>query len=102
MQAPSPMAAALEVLGSRPTRRIAVLGDMLELGSCTQAEHYRIGRIAAANCDMLFTLGKNGPRVVGGRPHRRHAPGPGNGLRYPPEPGGAAAVQGQARGHPAV
>ena len=63
---PESMAAALEVLGSRPTRRIAVLGDMLELGSCTQAEHYRIGRIAAANCDMLFTLGKNGPRVVGG------------------------------------
>ena len=37
------------VLGKKPGRHIAVLGDMLELGVCTQAEHYRVGRIAAEN-----------------------------------------------------
>lgn len=46
---PESMAASLAVLGKRAGRRIAVLGDMLELGVCTQAEHYRVGRIAAGN-----------------------------------------------------
>ncbi len=34
---PESMAAALGVLGNRPGRHIAVLGDMLELGDCSQA-----------------------------------------------------------------
>ena len=63
---PESMAAALKVLGKRKGRRIAVLGDMLELGHCTWAEHYRIGRIARENADMVFTFGPNGSRVVGG------------------------------------
>ena len=44
---PESMAAALNVLGNRAGRRVAVLGDMLELGTAAQAEHYRVGRIAA-------------------------------------------------------
>ena len=44
---PESMEAALNVLGNRPGRHIAVLGDMLELGDCAPAEHYKIGRIAA-------------------------------------------------------
>ena len=63
---PESMAAALAVLGSRKGRRIAVLGDMLELGVCTQAEHYRIGRIAAENADLLFAFGPNADRVASG------------------------------------
>ena len=63
---PESMAAALEVLGSRPGRHIAVLGDMLELGVCTQAEHYRIGRIAAGKADVILTYGPSGERVVTG------------------------------------
>ena len=63
---PESMKAALTVLGRRQGRRIAVLGDMLELGACTQAEHYRIGRIAAEKADMLFAFGPNGSRVVNG------------------------------------
>ena len=63
---PESMAASLAVLGARKGRRIAVLGDMLELGVCTQAEHYRIGRIAAENADMLFAFGPNADRVAGG------------------------------------
>lgn len=63
---PESMAAALNVLGKKPGRRIAVLGDMLELGDCTQAEHYRIGRIAAEKADMVFAYGPNSGRIING------------------------------------
>ena len=63
---PESMAAALNVLGNRPGRHIAVLGDMLELGDCAQAEHYKIGRIAAEKADMVFAYGPFAKRVVDG------------------------------------
>ena len=63
---PESMAAALLVLGRKKGRRIAVLGDMLELGDCSWAEHYRIGRIAAENTEMIFAYGPTSGRVVGG------------------------------------
>lgn len=40
-----------------PGRKIAVLGDMLELGTHTRDEHYKIGKIAAQSCHRLFTVG---------------------------------------------
>ena len=40
-----------------PGRKIAVLGDMLELGLYTRDEHYKIGKIAAKACHKLFTVG---------------------------------------------
>jgi UDP-N-acetylmuramyl pentapeptide synthase len=63
---PESMAAALAVLGKRKGRKIAVLGDMLELGVSTQAEHYRVGRIAAEKADILMTYGPNGERTASG------------------------------------
>ena len=63
---PESMTAALNVLGNKPGRRIAVLGDMLELGDCTQAEHYRVGRIAAEKADLVFAYGPNAGRVISG------------------------------------
>jgi len=59
---PVSMCAALEVLGtSRPKhsgRRIAVLGDMLELGSGEGAFHAKLAdNVAAANVDLTFTVG---------------------------------------------
>ena len=63
---PESMAAALKVLGKRKGRRIAVLGDMLELGDVTWAEHFRIGRIAAENAEIVYAYGHNGSRVIGG------------------------------------
>lgn len=63
---PESMAAALNVLGKRQGRRIAVLGDMLELGVCTHAEHYRVGRIAAEKADIVFAYGPNAGRVIDG------------------------------------
>jgi UDP-N-acetylmuramoyl-tripeptide--D-alanyl-D-alanine ligase len=38
-------------------RKIAVLGDMMELGSHTKDEHYGIGMIAAKSVDRLYTVG---------------------------------------------
>ena len=60
------MAAALNVLGNRAGRRVAVLGDMLELGTSAQAEHYRVGRIAAEKTDLLLAYGPNSCRVISG------------------------------------
>ena len=48
---PTSMIAALEILANLPvdnlTRRIAVLGDMLELGLDSPAEHRRVGQVIA-------------------------------------------------------
>lgn len=63
---PESMAAALTVLGNKKGRRVAVLGDMLELGVCTQAEHYRVGRIAAERTDILLAYGPNSVRMLNG------------------------------------
>ena len=60
---PESMAAALQVLGNQSGRKVAVLGDMLELGDCAEAEHYRIGRIAAERADLVFAYGPNSQRV---------------------------------------
>ena len=63
---PESMEAALNVLGNRPGRHIAVLGDMLELGDCAHAEHYKVGRIAAEKADFVFAYGPHADRVMDG------------------------------------
>ena len=65
---PESMEAALNVLGDRPTegRRIAVLGDMLELGARSMAEHYRIGRLAASKADLIYVYGTYSDRIITG------------------------------------
>ena len=63
---PESMAAALNVLGNRPGRHVAVLGDMLELGPCTRAEHYKVGRIAAEKVDLLLAYGPNSEAMLNG------------------------------------
>ena len=63
---PESMAAALAVLNQKPGRHIAVLGDMLELGVCTQAEHYKVGRIVAEQADILLAYGPNSVRILNG------------------------------------
>ena len=65
---PESMDAELNVLGSWNCtgRRIAVLGDMLELGNRSMAEHYRIGRIAAQKADMVYTYGSYTKRLLTG------------------------------------
>ncbi len=38
-------------------RKIAVLGDMLELGEHTHDEHYKLGKLVAKSCHKLITVG---------------------------------------------
>ena len=56
------MEAALAVLAASDMggRKIAVLGDMLELGEFTRAEHRRVGNCAARHkIDLLVTVGEH-------------------------------------------
>ncbi len=56
---PDSMEAALHTLKSMPCKgkRIAVLSDMLELGSREEEEHRRVGTVAAGCADLLFCTG---------------------------------------------
>lgn len=63
---PESMNAALAVLSNRSGRRIAVLGDMLELGVRSDAEHYKIGRVAAQKADVLLAYGPSSQRMLYG------------------------------------
>lgn len=60
------MAASLAVLGAKKARRIAVLGDMLELGDCAPAEHRKVGALAAQNADLLFAFGPHAGDMLAG------------------------------------
>ncbi len=68
---PKSVNAALEVLATIavPGGRVAVLGDMRELGAATDTAHLEIGRAAAsAGVDTLIAVGKFADRVsVGAR-----------------------------------
>ena len=54
---PASMAAALALLGDAKTRKIAVLGDMLEMGA---GDHHAelAAPIAAAKTDLVFAAGR--------------------------------------------
>jgi UDP-N-acetylmuramoyl-tripeptide--D-alanyl-D-alanine ligase len=57
---PASMGAALELLaevGKAGRRRIAVLGDMLELGAHSDQLHAQLGRQAASCTDVLLAIG---------------------------------------------
>lgn len=63
---PVSMAAALELLSEMTgERRIAVVGDMLELGELSQDAHTEVGRdVARRDIDILVAVGKYAPTVV--------------------------------------
>lgn len=65
---PASMAAALETLSSLAgTRRLAVLGDMLELGDVSGEAHWKVGdQVAGRKIDILVTLGERAKGIAAG------------------------------------
>ena len=65
---PASAAAGLRALnaiaGSRSARGIAVLGDMLHLGSEEEAEHRQLGRLAAESADYLVSRGPRAETIA--------------------------------------
>ena len=63
---PGSMEAALEVLRLAPggALRVAVLGDMLELGDHAKRAHAEIGSLAAGSADIVMAIGEHAATVV--------------------------------------
>lgn len=55
---PESVSAALDVLGGFDGRKIAVLGDMLELGDHSPSLHRLVGKKASEKADMLVCIGE--------------------------------------------
>ena len=49
---------------STPGRKYAVLGDMRELGSVSDAEHAKLGQFAVGKCDVLVTVGESAKHIA--------------------------------------
>lgn len=61
---PDSVLAALSLLAELNGRKVAVLGDMLELGTAEEEGHRTVGRRAAAVADQLVAVGPRG-RIIG-------------------------------------
>ena len=62
--APLSMRAALDLLSQCEPRRIALLGDMFELGTEERAAHRAIGEYAASRCDWLIAVGERSRDLI--------------------------------------
>jgi UDP-N-acetylmuramoyl-tripeptide--D-alanyl-D-alanine ligase len=73
---PGSMFAALDLLGELPGRRVAVLGEMLELGDEHDHGHHAVGEAAGRVADLVIVVGSGagglaeGARDVGMAPGR--------------------------------
>lgn len=67
--APVSTIAALDVLAEHAGRRVAILGDMLELGDEEDEGHRRVGRRAATAADLLIAVGPRA-RLIGAEAER--------------------------------
>ncbi|HEX3428067.1 MAG TPA: UDP-N-acetylmuramoyl-tripeptide--D-alanyl-D-alanine ligase, partial [Candidatus Limnocylindrales bacterium] len=63
---PGSVAAALELLAGMPGRRVAVLGEMLELGTEHESGHRRVGEVAAQLADRLVVIGSGAAGIADG------------------------------------
>jgi UDP-N-acetylmuramoyl-tripeptide--D-alanyl-D-alanine ligase len=61
---PASMLAALDLLAELPGRRLALLGDMLELGAFEEEGHRLVGQRAARSLHALYVVGERG-RLIG-------------------------------------
>ena len=60
------MVAALDLLASLPGRRVAVLGEMLELGDLSDEAHRAVGAHAARAAQLLVAVGPSAPLYAAG------------------------------------
>ncbi len=63
---PLAMRRLLEMLAKAPGRRVAVLGEMYELGDGAIEAHREVGRVAAASCDFVVATGAKGAAELAG------------------------------------
>ncbi len=56
---PDSMVASLKVLSLYKNRRVAILGDCLEMGSFAEIGHRRVGRESIGKVDLLVTIGED-------------------------------------------
>jgi UDP-N-acetylmuramoyl-tripeptide--D-alanyl-D-alanine ligase len=63
---PGSVTAALDLLGGLPGRRVAVLGEMLELGEGHVAGHLEVGEAAAGVADLLVVVGDEAIAIADG------------------------------------
>jgi UDP-N-acetylmuramoyl-tripeptide--D-alanyl-D-alanine ligase len=63
---PDSTRAALDALAVIDGRRIAVLGEMLELGEESEAEHHAIGEYAASRADLVVAVGEGARAIAQG------------------------------------
>jgi UDP-N-acetylmuramoyl-tripeptide--D-alanyl-D-alanine ligase len=63
---PGSVVAALELLAGLPGRRLAVLGEMLELGEGHDAGHLAVGNAAARVVERLIVVGSDAHGIVDG------------------------------------
>ncbi|WP_242967835.1 UDP-N-acetylmuramoyl-tripeptide--D-alanyl-D-alanine ligase [Tepidibacter mesophilus] len=64
---PDSMRAALNILGEyKQNRKIAVLGDMLEMGEYAKVGHELVGEYAIGNSDIVITVGKDSKYIGNG------------------------------------
>ena len=61
---PASMLAALDLLSDLPGRRVALLGDMLELGAAEEEGHRSVGKRAARASDLLLTVGSRASLIA--------------------------------------
>ena len=56
---PDSMEAALKILGRYKNRKVAILGDMFEMGEHAEYGHRLVGKYAINNTDVLIAIGKD-------------------------------------------
>ncbi len=61
---PDSMEAALKILGRYKNRRVAILGDMFEMGEHAEYGHRLVGKSVINNADLLITIG-NDSKFIG-------------------------------------
>lgn len=64
--APESMRAAISVMSGFSGRKVAVLGDMKELGADSDKLHFELGEHLADKVDLLFTLGESAGKIADG------------------------------------